>query len=1786
MRSRRLISALLSICLIFSLIPVSAYADEGSLSGNGILEDPYVINSVIDLQKVSDNLDACYELTTDLDIGGEWEPIAGSFTGNFDGAGHQITGITGFGNDNSGLFSSLSGAIISNLTVCSDGTVDTEAIAGLLAGVAVDTTLTNCGVEGSISRDGSGIGIAGLLCGTFSGTIQSCWAVGRVYSGGSGLSSASAYGGGFVGEFTGETSVDDSYAFVHVTALAASGYSEDNYAGGIAGYVSSDCTADIERCYVVGRIFYGDNLDVGDAFVGSCGNNADVSTEDSQYNGQISGIDGGLDTEYMLDADAYPNFDFDTVWDIDSSNGGYPYLRDNLPSYDISDLMRPWVLLCTPESGNCSQSTTLTQTFTFDREVELGTESSYFVNTDDTSEQLTVELTILNEGYAVKAETAENADYDASYSLIIPEGSIEEVRPGGYSFGGFEEGDYTRRVLEIPFSGGSGTKSDPFIILTKAQLTSISSGLDLHYKLGSDLVIDHPYQIGSSSEPFTGSLDGDGHSITGITDYFVNTDCPNNQAISSGLFQYAEDATIENLTLSGDISFYNQSYGNQYAALLVSNGTDLTLRNIHVSGSIVRRYTSVSGLLCAKLSDSSIEYCSAEGSIGSAIQNQQPSGGLVGYATNCSFTDCWTDVSLHGSYVSKNTLNYLGGISGVSVSSSYRNCLVTGSLLYSKVNGYNGIIAPIANNLELLNNVVISTPPLDAENCYYSIDPVNEGSMTSDTAQAIALSAEQLTSKASYSGFNFYEVWDVDSEIRNGYPYLNLRPRYIDNDDIDSVFPTSGSESVSFGEETAAYCTVTFADEVDSLAEAPQVIFEIYETDSNNSIATLHKVDCTVNGNTVSFSLESIGDFLIDSADYEIRMPLGSVRLNNGNQPYISEGEWTFRTTETKSITFNYRGGNDKSDKTEQCSYSDTMFEKSAFVYSPELTETSLCLAMSGFNSADAPEYKDKSINVKEFLNSAGFNQLAVNTDYETKPGLDTMGVAVGQKQLIQGDDCVTLVAVVLRGAGYENEWGGNFTLGNNGSYHLGFQTARDEAIKTLEQYLQDNNVTGKVKFWITGYSRSAATANLLAGAMVDYDWNYSNIEYTNNDIYAYCFEPPAGRIFTSEQQNGNEYNCIKNIVNPCDVVPMVAPSYFKFGRYGIDLYLPGPSTALNFPDTLSAVKEEYAKISDGDTFGYMNGQEAFLSYSVNKISQNIKSLDNYVYNYQPAMRTKVSEIFSNEKIVEPEGVPLAILTAAVDNIIVPSINEAGTKGVLVIPEALATATKYNLITSFNQNIDNIKHAHYPEVTLAWVRTVNEADYNDGQFRLVRVNCPVAVEIYHGSTLVASISEDGANDIFGSSIGAWLDDSGQMVIALPWDSEYSVKMTATDNGTVTYSVSEFSITYGTTRVVNYYEVPVEIGDILTGTIENAESLEEQSQESVYELTSTNSDTAILSPEEMNGNDIETCNVTLNINGSGTVIGQSSAQKGEFVRLTAIADNGNRFVGWYKNGTQISTDAQYRFCLKADCELTAVFASTSGGNSSNLSNSSSTLTFQTNGGSTISKISITSGKIIDLSAYITTRNDYVFDGWYSDSAFTNKVTSVKLTGNTTVYAKWIKNVAENPFVDVPEGSFFHDAVLWAIDKNITTGTTETTFSPNATCTRAQAVTLIWNAYGSPEPNGSIGSFSDVSTDSVYAKAIAWAVEQGIANGTSTTKFSPDNTVTRAQAMAFLWRSANKPTTNVKNQFTDVLSGAYYETAVDWSINEKITSGTSATTFSPDVGCTRGQLVTFLYRQMVK
>lgn len=193
----------------------------------------------------------------------------------------------------------------------------------------------------------------------------------------------------------------------------------------------------------------------------------------------------------------------------------------------------------------------------------------------------------------------------------------------------------------------------------------------------------------------------------------------------------------------------------------------------------------------------------------------------------------------------------------------------------------------------------------------------------------------------------------------------------------------------------------------------------------------------------------------------------------------------------------------------------------------------------------------------------------------------------------------------------------------------------------------------------------------------------------------------------------------------------------------------------------------------------------------------------------------------------------------------------------------------------------------------------------------------------------------------------------------------------------------------------------------------------------------------------------------------------------------------------------------------------------------------------------------------------------------------KFTFIMPAGKVEVKAVFVEEVKVSPFQDVPIDAYYYDAVKWAQKKGITGGIGDGLFGPNQPCTRAQIVTFLWRAAGSPEPKGTATGMTDVAAGSYYEKAVAWAIENGITTGTADGRFAPDATCTRAQGMTFLFR-ASKASADGAPAFSDVAADAYYAEAVKWATDNGITNGTTSSTFSPGSGCTRAQIVTFLWR----
>lgn len=334
-------------------------------------------------------------------------------------------------------------------------------------------------------------------------------------------------------------------------------------------------------------------------------------------------------------------------------------------------------------------------------------------------------------------------------------------------------------------------------------------------------------------------------------------------------------------------------------------------------------------------------------------------------------------------------------------------------------------------------------------------------------------------------------------------------------------------------------------------------------------------------------------------------------------------------------------------------------------------------------------------------------------------------------------------------------------------------------------------------------------------------------------------------------------------------------------------------------------------------------------------------------------------------------------------------------------------------------------------------------------------------------------------------------------------------------------------------------------------------------------------------------------ITFNDNGGTPSVTSMTTIDQKLPELPTATHSGSySFDGWYteKNGgTKITTATSFDKDTTVYAHWT--YTGSTGGGGGGVTAYPITVKSAKNGDVTASHKSAAKGTTITLT--VDPDKGYVLDtltvldGKDKDLKLTEKNGKFTFTmpaSKVTVAAtfKAAAPTGKNPFIDVPAGSYYEDAVIWAVDKGITAGTSATTFNPNGICTRAQAVTFLWRAAGSPAAKSSAMPFTDVKAGSYYETAVLWAVENGITKGSSETMFSPDATCTRAQIVTFLWRSQKSPAAGMANPFADVAADTYYIDAVLWAVKHNITVGTTFSIFSPDEECTRAQIVTFLYR----
>ena len=772
----------------------------------------------------------------------------------------------------------------------------------------------------------------------------------------------------------------------------------------------------------------------------------------------------------------------------------------------------------------------------------------------------------------------------------------------------------------------------------------------------------------------------------------------------------------------------------------------------------------------------------------------------------------------------------------------------------------------------------------------------------------------------------------------------------------------------------------------------------------------------------------------------------------------LKSGEFQYNNTFTDTTwTFPY-------------SYDESWFFNLNNFYQHDLCRMSLRVALAAFGDTDKGS---GPANIMALMDDLGFTYTEESVSYPT-PDFDSMGYAIGSKTLVNSDgETCSLILVAVRGGAYGAEWGGNFLLGM-GEDHEGFSSGSFTVLDGLERYLEahEDELEDTVKVWIVGYSRGAAVANLTAARLND---GYGEIcpKFIDRDnVYAYCFECPQNTA--DEDAHDGQYSNIISIVNPIDLVPKVAMSDWGFDRYGQVFRLPGVEYTATYKDRKAKMIDCYEDILDENdyTLGMTEipyAETRYQASALDTFTSNICETAGSRENYYRTMESDVVREISTKMAGSWNLNWFAVIETLIE---------------------LVGITDYPINTLYVVNLaknGTLGNAHYPELCLAWLDSLEQSWFygfgkiddaiaymDDAYRRKYLINCPVDVEVYDANgDLVVQIINDEVQDIEGG-LAAYIDDDGQKVVVLPGDGEYDVKLIATDDGTMSCTVEEFASNDTMSRTVAYYDIEITENDVLYSEAD-----------AVVEDTTT--DYPLILP---NGTEAQTSidkapvshSISVTTVGHGTAFAPATKTEGEYAALRATPDENESFLGWYNGETLVSSDAEYRFRVEQDISLTAKFSA----------------------------------------------NHHTWDEGEvtQEPTATTEGNRLHTCTHENCDATWNEALpALGPgFTDIAPGAFYYDAVGWAVRNNVTKGTSATTFSPNNNCTRGEVVTFLWRAMGSPTPQTTDCKFTDVKPGTFYYNAMLWAVEQNITNGTSATTFSPDGSCTRGQVVTFLYRSA--------------------------------------------------------------
>ena len=928
----------------------------------------------------------------------------------------------------------------------------------------------------------------------------------------------------------------------------------------------------------------------------------------------------------------------------------------------------------------------------------------------------------------------------------------------------------------------------------------------------------------------------------------------------------------------------------------------------------------------------------------------------------------------------------------------------------------------------------------------------------------------------------------------------------------------------------------------------------------------------SLNGNELTFARQFMND-LQNAGYYDVTDP---------DKIEFVFGEIASEITEVVG-KFKYPGTIDGRDYEETYYYKDSYFKDSSYNFNQSLATMSLCLELSSWASSSESEYGNKSVNARNLFSEIGFSDFRQNKMYYSKPTMDSIGAVAANKKITVNGKEYTLIALAVRGGGYESEWASNFTIGKEG-YHQGFKEARDNVIGFLQWYIADRNIKGDIKLWITGYSRAGATANLVAGAINEGEVNLSPCKLERENMYAYTFEAPMGTVEKSTN-NKIHYN-IHNIVNLDDAVPYVAPSYWNFRRYGYDRMLPHKS--FSDPQYHSKFKkmkqrlDEYSNFSSSqykiDKFrmkkidiSFENGiritddpdipQNQYLYDYINLFASLIDTRYNYVYNYQEGIRhfmwlifhsdsqksEKFLKIFS-EKMKKENWLYRYFLANIgtspskneqltyeyVEKLMIESLNEAGitdyNRNIVheycysICDLLVAFAANHPILTyTFFENNESIAQAHYPEICLAWMQSMDDNYepgatplFTYGKNRLIRINCPVDIYVYENGDLVGKIIDNKAQKLYEYAPSFGINQDGEKVAYLTAECDCSVKIVATGDGTVNYSIQEESAYKGTAKIINYFDIPIKKGMVLTANLpeyskDELEDMECNPSSKNYNLKNETENMYIQPTNELLRQDAKnsTCYIDVKVDEEqryGLAWGSGRRVLGGYALLTAYPENEYHL----EDGKKVSTDLEYRVRADKDRTFIAKFAKDKN-DKDNTNNKQSNK--DKNNDSNISngnKNNIDKPINNDKKSFEKNQNANKYPDYFKDNDDRDK-NSIKIGSSDMESNK--THGKKLPFTDIYNNPA-KDGIEYLWSNGILSGYSDNTFKPNNPITRAEAVKVILKAK-KIKPSKYKNIFIDVRSKDWFADYLQTAMDNKLIQGYPDRSFHPDKYITMAQ-----------------------------------------------------------------------